>query len=342
MQPLVQQGIDAYNAGNKVEALRLLKLAAQQNRNDETAWYYLGLAFDDEPSKRRSFQQVLTINPNNQQAKAALAELGAATSVPPADSTARTAPDIEAPRMQPLSSSASSSGSSFTGQGFKNPINVEGAPATLTLPYVIQNTQARVRQGIGIYTTRDMDYYYQAAQGATMWDAVFMVGVAAVAAGAAQFFGRLIGFFLGGFFTGVGGLLISPIVYGVAALVGTAAGFFAGLYAADWYLKNEKINVPLSQQAMYYALLFLPLTLIGAALSFITNALGFLVLCLLPLLLPLTFVLAIYNWYLLRQAMERAYSLLGNKAWIAAAIAIFGGFLTSAILQSIITGVFRR
>ncbi len=333
MQPLVQQGIDAYNTGNKTEAVRLLTMAAREDKNDEMAWYYLGLSLDDEPRKRRCFQQVLALNPNNQQAQNELARLDSLTA------SASLGDSTQASQVPPRPNFSTTD----SGAGFKNPINVEGAPATLTIPYIIGTTRTRIQQGIGIYTTRDMDYYYQAAQGATMWDSVFMVAVAAVAAGAAQLFGRLIGFFFGGFFQGViRGLVLSPVVSAIAAVVGTFAGFFAGVYLADMYLKNEKINVPIAQQAMYYALLFLPLTLVGAALSFVTNALGFLLLCLLPLLLPLTFVIAIYNWYLLRQAMERVYNLIGSKAWIAAAIAIFGGFLTSAVLQGIITGIFRR
>jgi len=38
--PLVQQGIDAYKAGNKEEAVKLLSEAIRENNQDENAWLY--------------------------------------------------------------------------------------------------------------------------------------------------------------------------------------------------------------------------------------------------------------------------------------------------------------
>src|SRR5258708_25604178 len=74
---LTQEGIEAYQAGNKEEAIRLLREASRANRDDEQAWLYLGAAIDDPERRRQAFQQVLRINPANEQAKAALERLGA-------------------------------------------------------------------------------------------------------------------------------------------------------------------------------------------------------------------------------------------------------------------------
>ncbi len=78
--PLVQQGIAAYKAGNKEEAVRLLSEALRENRQDENAWLYLGAAIDDPGRKRQAFEQVLAINPDNEKAKNALARLDAGVS----------------------------------------------------------------------------------------------------------------------------------------------------------------------------------------------------------------------------------------------------------------------
>src|SRR5437667_11985035 len=74
---LTQQGIAAYQAGNKGEAIRLLSEAVRTKRDDEEAWLYPGAAIDDPERRRQAFQQVLRINPQNEKAKAALDRLGA-------------------------------------------------------------------------------------------------------------------------------------------------------------------------------------------------------------------------------------------------------------------------
>ncbi len=75
-----QQGIDAYKAGNKAEAIRLLGEAIRADRQDKNAWLYLGAALDDPVRKRQAFMNVLEIDPANEQAKNALARLDLATS----------------------------------------------------------------------------------------------------------------------------------------------------------------------------------------------------------------------------------------------------------------------
>src|SRR5512135_3285872 len=80
--PLVQQGIEAYKSGNKEEAIRLLSQAIREKRDDEMAWLYLGASLDDPEKKRKAFQRVLEINPNNDKAQAALARLNPAPGEP--------------------------------------------------------------------------------------------------------------------------------------------------------------------------------------------------------------------------------------------------------------------
>ena len=206
MQNLTQEGVDAFKAGNKSEAAKLLTQAAQQNSQDETAWLYLGLALDLPDRKRQCFQRVLAINPANQQAKDALAALDAPTSASSSStSSATSGPSVgsssssSGPAAGPTAGSSSGStrnSTSGAGASFANPIHVDGAPATLTVTYVIDTARMRIDQAIKIYSTRDMDAYYQMAQGATLWDAVFIVGLAGLAAGAAQLVGGLIGFCL--------------------------------------------------------------------------------------------------------------------------------------------------
>ncbi len=78
----VQDGIRALQAGQREEAVSFLAQAVRENRMDEDAWLYLGLALDDPQRKRQSFEQVLKINPGNDKARLQLAKMGVSTNAP--------------------------------------------------------------------------------------------------------------------------------------------------------------------------------------------------------------------------------------------------------------------
>jgi len=338
---LVEQGIAAYRSGNKEEAVRLLGQALRENRQNEEAWLYLGAALDDPAKKRQAFEQVLQINPNNDKAKNALARLDAAAGVtpPPAaqtvpmgESASSSAPppftSTDAPRQKPKNTYTSS------GQGFALPFNVEGQPSTVTLPYLIDNGRARVQQAIQIYINRDFEQIVNAGRTATMWDAVFTAGVGVVAVGAAELIGRLIGWPLSAFAGGIGGLFY-PFIGAIITMLATAAGFAVAVYASRWYLQNQNVNVPLPQHAMYVTLTFLPLVLVNALTSFISHALGFLIVCLAPIVLIVGLAAFFYGIYMLWQAFERIYGAPGsNRGMITAGFAA-GGWIVGSIIAGI-------
>ncbi len=65
MNPLTQQGIAAYKAGNKAEARRLLRQALQQDATDIPAWLCLSGATDEAADQAYCFQMVLRLDPGN-------------------------------------------------------------------------------------------------------------------------------------------------------------------------------------------------------------------------------------------------------------------------------------
>lgn len=65
MNPLTQQGIAAYKAGNKAEARRLLKQALQQDPTDIPAWLCLSGTIEEAAGQAYCFQMVLRMDPNN-------------------------------------------------------------------------------------------------------------------------------------------------------------------------------------------------------------------------------------------------------------------------------------
>jgi hypothetical protein len=332
---LTQQGIDAYKAGNKDEAVRLLMQAVRENAQDENAWLYLGAAIDDQTKKRQAFQKVLAINPNNEKAKNALARLdagatGASTGARPSQ-TAGDRVNTTGDKMKNVWSGK---------EGFAVPGNIQGAPATVTVPELISNAQVRAKQAYGIYTKQDYEQIVAAGQTATMWDSVFIAGVGVVAMGAAELIGGLIGWPLLGFSGGLFGLL-RPFLAAILSMIATAAGFYGAVYASRWYLQNQNINVSLPQHSMYYAMVFLPLTLVNAIITFISNSLGVLLLCALPILFVVGIALLIYGWILLKGAFDRVYGTDNNRGLITAAIAVLGGWAASAIVRFVLGGILR-
>jgi Flp pilus assembly protein TadD len=79
MSQLVREGIEAYKRGDRDEATRLLTEAIRVDRRDINAWLYLGAVLEEPDRKKQAFEQVLRLDPNNQQAKSALAKMGADT-----------------------------------------------------------------------------------------------------------------------------------------------------------------------------------------------------------------------------------------------------------------------
>jgi hypothetical protein len=335
LSPLTQQGIEAYKAGNKEEAVRLLSDALREDRQNEMAWLYLGAALEDPVRKKQAFQKVLEINPTNEKAKNALARLEGGASPARSTSGSRPSGSSAAPKKK-----VSSGGSG--GEGFAVPFNIEGAPERVTIPYIIENGKMRAQQGLEIYTTRDFEKIVTGAEGATMWDVVFIGGVGVVATGAAVLIGGLIGWPLGRFFGGIGGLFW-PFLYAITTMVGTAAGFAGAIYASHLYIKNEKIDVPLTQHGMYFALVALPVMLVSAAVTFISSALGILGCFFIPLLAIASLALFLYGMYLIKGAFDRVYGTDNNRGIITTVIAAGGWFvgsLIASVLTSIVSGIF--
>jgi hypothetical protein len=71
----LQQAIAAIKAGDKVAGRKLLVEFIRVNPRHENAVLWLSATTDDPAQKRKCFEQVLQINPDNQKAKAALARL---------------------------------------------------------------------------------------------------------------------------------------------------------------------------------------------------------------------------------------------------------------------------
>ncbi len=65
--PEREQGISSYRSGNLKEAIKSLRDATKKNKNDELAFYYLGLALSDTQDMkeaRKAFEQAIRLKPD--------------------------------------------------------------------------------------------------------------------------------------------------------------------------------------------------------------------------------------------------------------------------------------
>lgn len=349
MEPsnLTQQGINAYKAGNKEEAVKLLMQAVRENAQDENAWLYLGASIDDPTKKRQAFQKVLSINPNNEKAKNALARLdagtsGASTGAKAGTAGAQTGSAGSTTASARMNAAGDKMKSVWEGkEGFAVPGNIQGAPATVTVPELISNAQVRIKQAYKIFVNRDTDQIIAAGETATMWDSVFIAGVGAVAAGAAELVGGLIHWpFSGNFIFG----FISPFLGAIAAVLAVAAGFYAAVYASRWYLQNQNVTVSLPAHSMYYALVFLPISLYSSLLTFVSKGLGWIQCFIAPLIFlayVVQLVLLIYGIIVLKDVFDRKYGAQDNRGLITSVISVCAGWGVTAIVRSVVGFILR-
>ena len=66
MHELIQQAIDTAEHGNKPRAVTLLKQVVSQDEYNETAWLWLGRLMESPTDRQVCFENVLTINPDNE------------------------------------------------------------------------------------------------------------------------------------------------------------------------------------------------------------------------------------------------------------------------------------
>ncbi len=76
VEAMVRAGIEAYRAGKKSEARKLLEKAIELDDYNEQAWMWLSAVVETEEEKRTCLENVVVINPDNAEAKRGLKMLG--------------------------------------------------------------------------------------------------------------------------------------------------------------------------------------------------------------------------------------------------------------------------
>lgn len=138
---MVRAGIQAYKAGKKAEARTLLEKACELDQYNEQAWLWLSAVVESPEDQRTCLENVLFINPDNQNAKQGLQMLASKTgsTPPPAAATplSKTVPsqDIDPFADLTFTSEAPSPGDSAP------MISKSSAPAAAGSPFMEDSAQ---------------------------------------------------------------------------------------------------------------------------------------------------------------------------------------------------------
>lgn len=365
---LIQQGLAAVKEGNRAEARRLFEEAVEADPDNARAWYYLGRTQSDTEEKRTSFMRVLEIMPENEQAREELDKLPPVQEdnaesfdfgfeEPVAAAPANTAYDFggdEKPKGPPNEIMTAS-----PTDGFALPIEIPGAPQTVTPELLINQFVEKFKMGLDILQ-RKPGAYQNAMRYATWWHFWSYVGIVFLvislfstittviavnqAANAAEQLAGLGGDLdeLGDFGNILGAAVsanvtrpnpVTIILHYLISIPLAIATLYAALYAGHWYITNQdKGQSTLIQHA--YAIM-LPVT----TASLIGNALG-----IVPVIGWIaTLALAIYAfWFIAAEGVEMVNRTTGNSKYIALAVQIVAqlavGFALGLILSPVLLG----
>lgn len=325
MNDRLQEGIAAFQAGDRERARLIFEEIVRFEPENDTAWYYLAAAQTDFNLRRQYLERVLQINPQHQRAREVLERM-------PASVSTGTVTD------QPSSASSSRGedgavpGAASAG-GLRLPVSIPGAPALVGIPEGFRDGLRLMMSGVAALQGRSIEYDSEAAR-ATWWRFWLLVTVGAVISTGLNFIMQLLMQFrlsaLGFQFNLIGliiGLLLSiPTVW---------AMMFAGAALSHWWTARQGSQVPLYRHAYATVLPYIPAQIISSAalllLSFIgLGGIGSLI----------SLVVSIYALYVIYQAYQRLHRFTDSSAPIIAVILFIGGAIAAGIVASLITGLF--
>ncbi len=116
---MVREAIRAYRAGSRSEARALLEKAVEANQYNEQAWLWLSAVVETPDEQRTCLENVLVINPNNENARQGIAMLDSKSGAPAA--TSPSAPVAEDDPFADLDFASDSSPSASSGAAFTSP-----------------------------------------------------------------------------------------------------------------------------------------------------------------------------------------------------------------------------
>lgn len=330
---MLQEGIAAFQAGDRTKARELLLEVVRVDPENEQAWYYLA-ASESNPAQRRQYlEQVLDINPGNAKAREVLDRMKAREASSPA-----AAPPAEPPpaagserrarirAIDPTSEPAPGAAEDVPGS-FRIPVRIAGAPERATWESLARDGVALLRSSVDV-VLRKPGVYADEVTRATWWRFWLMAGTAAVGSGILSIFNAL---FLqirySSSLFNIFAVLLTPFFFVAVALL----TLYVGCYASYRWALTRGGSSSLVKHAYTVVLVWAPITLLNGVISFVFNLFG-------VGSWLMTLLLNLYAIMLIAEGFEQLHAFREpNQKWITAGVMI-GAEIIVSILVGILFG----
>lgn len=331
-EELLQEGIAAFQAGDRAKAHELLSEVVKVDPENEQAWYYLAASESNPALRKQYLEQVLEINPGNAKAREVLdrimaREADSAPAEPPRPSSSSHA------RLRSLDPAMDVPGAVMDEPGsFRIPFRIPGAPERTTWERLARDGVALLRTGLDA-VLRKPGIYESEVSRATWWRFWLITGASAVGSAILSIFNAL---FLQVRFSAslfsIVAVLLTPFFFVLVALV----TLFVGCYVSYRYALTRGGNGSLVSHAYTVALVVAPVSLINGAISFVFNLLG------IPTA-PFTLLISLWALVVIADGFERLHIFTDpNQKWITAIIMILAQFVATLILGLLLGGLIVR
>jgi len=333
-EDLLQEGIAAFQAGDRTKARELLNEVVKIDPENEQAWYYLAASESNPTLRKQYLQTVLEINPGNAKAREVLDRIQSRETV--AESAPAATPGASASggkaRIRALDPSMETPlGAAEEGPGaFKIPVKIPGAPEFTTWENLARDGVSLLRTGLDV-VMRKPGVYSEEVDRATWWRFWLICGIASVAGAVLSIFTAL--FLLvrfGATLLGIISILLTPFFFVAISLL----TLYIGCYASYRYALTRGGNASLVKHAYTVALVWAPIALLSSVLGLIVNLFGFGGGAIISLLL------FIYEIVVIADGFQNLHVFSdSNQKWITAGVMIVTMVVVSILLSLIFGGL---
>jgi tetratricopeptide (TPR) repeat protein len=320
-QELLNQGIAAFQAGDRQQAREIFHQVTAEDPHNETAWYYLAAAEDDPALRRVYLERVLAINPQHERAREVLQRLNAESAPPPPPRAGSSEP--RGTPIRPLSGDGAAIPGEATTGGFVMPLSIPGAPARVGIVEMIKDGWSIFMRGVEALQRKPGAYEGEVSK-ASWWRFWFFAGWVFVISAILNFIG-LVRFNV---VAALLGLVIFPLIQ--------LAVLYAGVFVSYWWVsKDGGTRVPRYQHAYLIVLPYLSASLAGTLISTVLSLIG------LGLIGSLVaFALNIYALYLIALGFDSLHQFQdSNQKWITLAMFIVGSFIAGFVLAIVVGAI---
>lgn len=331
---LLQEGIAAFQAGDRAKAHELLSQVVQVDPENEQAWYYLAASESDPALRKQYLEQVLEINPGNAKAREVLdriiaRERESSASAEPS-SVSQPLRGERKSRIHALDPTIGAPGEAVGEEGsFVLPVAIPGAPGRVSLERLFRDGVKLLETGTNVLL-RKPGVYEDEVDRATWWRFWLISGIAALGTAILSIFSAL--FLQIRFSTSlfnIVSVLLTPFFVVPVALI----TLFVGCYASHRWALSQGGHGSLVKHAYTVAVVWAPMMLINSALSFVFNLFGIGVGL-------LTLIISLYALYLIGGGFDRVHTFSdSNQKWITAAVMIVAVIITNIILGVLLGGL---